>query len=375
MEKQKILKIKKRPPRVYVTKTGRYYIMKNNKKVYIQIPKSDKPISQKQIQKQIVNVVLSHPKYHVPMKRRKRTFSKTGKIYFQKPFIKGLVGSKFGFTNTQKSLIGKEIMPGIYEPHTLPNYVPRPTFSETGVPIKSKAEIAIQNTPLSIDQETQVSNTEDFKKLVNKGIIALQEAQKQPKKKGYTSMTTLERNAYYKKLESIYPDYIEFFKEAQLLGKVASIKLIKQTNLPIDRLVQNIDEFLPLFKNYPHELRDQVITSLYKTRLQPRKEAVVPPVPVEKEAIVPYNENKKLQEDLEKNERMLAVAKGILPLEKSKQMIELLTEEQKFLKGLSKDEREKYKVLKEEGHNFPEEIRDRLEEFGYYDRLDYLTEK
>ena len=37
-------------------------------------------------------------------------------------------------------------------------------------------------------------------------------------------------------------------------------------------MVQNIDEFLPLFENYPHELRDEVISNLYKTRLRKPKE-------------------------------------------------------------------------------------------------------
>lgn len=164
MEKQKILKMKKRPPRVYVTKSGRFYILKNGKKVYIQIPKTEKPISQKQLQKQVVNVVLTHPRYYIPIKKRKRTFSKTGKVYFQKPFVKGLIGSRFGYANTQKNIIGKEIAPGIYEPHTLPNYTPRPTLA---LNTRSRADVAIQNTPLTIDETTQVSGEQ---RPVNIGI-------------------------------------------------------------------------------------------------------------------------------------------------------------------------------------------------------------
>ena len=406
--KKKVLKTKKRPPRVYVTKTGRFYIIKNGNKIYIQIPKTEKPISQKQLQKQIVNVVLTHPKYYVPIKRRKRTFSKTGKVYFQKPFVKGLVASKFGFANTQKSIVGKEIAPGIYEPHTLPNYTPRPTLK---IPISSKADIAIQNTPLTLDQETQISNTEEYKNLVNKGIIALEKARKEPKKKGFTAMTTVERNAYYKKLERIYPDYINIFKEAQLLGKNASINLIRKTNLPVDRLVQNVDEFLPLFENYPHELRDEVISNLYKTRLRKPKEIENLPEEESKEEaykkeekigdFFPEPENRpiirrRLNDALEeskkepsKSDQSLAILKSNIarlpPLSETvpgKKVLKIINEEEKkFVKGLSKNEKDEYKIMKDENkllrktNIYSEETKDRLEEMGYFDRRDALRDE
>ena len=364
--KKKVLKTKKRPPRVYVTKTGRFYIIKNGKKIYIQIPKTEKPISQKQLQKQIVNVVLTHPKYYVPIKRRKRTFSKTGKVYFQKPFVKGLVASKFGFANTQKSIVGKETAPGIYEPHTLPNFTPRPTLK---IPVSSKADIAIQNTPLTLDQETQISNTEEYKKLVNKGIIALEKAKKEPKKKGFTAMTTIERNAYYKKLERIYPDYINIFKEAQLLGKNSSINLIRKTNLPVDRLVQNVDEFLPLFENYPHELRDEVISNLYKTRLRKPKE--IENLPEEESKEEAYKKEEKIGDFFPEPETV-----------PGKKVLKIINEEEKkFVKGLSKNEKDEYKIMKDENkllrktNIYSEETKDRLEEMGYFDRRDALRDE
>ena len=406
--KKKIPKFKKRPPRVYVTKTGRFYIIKNGNKIYIQIPKTEKPISQKQLQKQIVNVVLTHPKYYVPIKRRKRTFSKTGKVYFQKPFVKGLVASKFGFANTQKSIVGKETAPGIYEPHTLPNFTPRPTLK---IPVSSKADIAIQNTPLTLDQETQISNTEEYKNLVNKGIIALEKARKEPKKKGFTAMTTVERNAYYKKLERIYPDYINIFKEAQLLGKNASINLIRKTNLPVDRLVQNVDEFLPLFENYPHELRDEVISNLYKTRLRKPKEIENLPEEESKEEaykkeekigdFFPEPENRpiirrRLNDALEeskkepsKSDQSLAILKSNIarlpPLSETvpgKKVLKIINEEEKkFVKGLSKNEKDEYEIMKDENKLlrkikiYSEETNDRLEEMGYFDRRDDLRDE
>ena len=406
--KKKIPKFKKRPPRVYVTKTGRFYIIKNGNKIYIQIPKTEKPISQKQLQKQIVNVVLTHPKYYVPIKRRKRTFSKTGKVYFQKPFVKGLVASKFGFANTQKSIVGKETAPGIYEPHTLPNFTPRPTLK---IPVSSKADIAIQNTPLTLDQETQISNTEEYKKLVNKGIIALEKAKKEPKKKGFTAMTTIERNAYYKKLERIYPDYINIFKEAQLLGKNSSINLIRKTNLPVDRLVQNVDEFLPLFENYPHELRDEVIANLYKTRLKKPKEIENLPEEESKEEaykkeekigdFFPEPENRpiirrRLNDALEeskkepsKSDQSLAILKSNIarlpPLSATvpgKKALKIINEEEKkFVKGLSKNEKDEYEIMKDENKLlrkikiYSEETNDRLEEMGYFDRRDDLRDE
>ena len=406
--KKKIPKFKKRPPRVYVTKTGRFYIIKNGNKIYIQIPKTEKPISQKQLQKQIVNVVLTHPKYYVPIKRRKRTFSKTGKVYFQKPFVKGLVASKFGYANTQKSIVGKEIAPGIYEPHTLPNFTPRPTLK---IPVSSKADIAIQNTPLTLDQETQISNTEEYKNLVNKGIIALEKARKEPKKKGFTAMTNIERNAYYKKLERIYPDYINIFKEAQLLGKNASINLIRKTNLPVDRLVQNVDEFLPLFENYPHELRNEVISNLYQTRLRKPKEIEILPEEESKEEaykkeekigdFFPEPENRpiikrRLNDALEeskkepsKSDQSLALLKSNIaklpPLSATvsgRKALKIINEEEeKFVKGLSKDEKDEYEIMKD-GNKllrktkiYSEETNDRLEEMGYFDRRDALRDE
>ena len=50
--KEKVLKTTKRPPRVYVSSKGRYYIKDGTKKIYIDIP-YDPTLKQKQLQKQI----------------------------------------------------------------------------------------------------------------------------------------------------------------------------------------------------------------------------------------------------------------------------------------------------------------------------------
>jgi len=388
-KKPKILKVKKRPPRVYVTKTGKFYIMKDGKKVYIQIPKTEKALSQKQLQKQVVNVVLTHPRYYVPIRRRKRTFSKSGRVYFQKPFMAGMIGSKFGFANTQKSLIGKEKLPGIYEPHTLPNYTPRPTLNAVQIPMATpipNADVAVQNIPNTLDKETQESYEENYKTLVNKGIRVLKESLKAPRKKNYSAMTTTERREYFTKLQQLYPDYNQVLEEAKQLTKDRATALLRKTNLSkvLHDLVQNIDEFIPMFQTYPHDMRDEIISNLYKERFRKTKEKKVAPEESKQEG---YKREEKEGEEVPeppnaqkaKNERITKIARSILPpiepTKEGKEALKLLDEEKQFLKGLNKKQKRAYKVIKGETNIFNEDAKDMLDELGYYDRRDELRDK
>lgn len=129
--KQKVEKTKLRPPRIYKTAGGKFYIIRQNQRVYIPIPLKTRAHMPKNIMKQIVNVVLTHPKYMVRIKRRKRTFSKKGQVYFNKPIVEGMIASKFGFANTNKNLIQKKLILYKYEPHELPKFSPEITDEAT----------------------------------------------------------------------------------------------------------------------------------------------------------------------------------------------------------------------------------------------------
>ena len=254
--KKKILKLKKRPPRVYVTKTGRFYIIKNGNKIYIQIPKTEKPISQKQLQKQIVNVVLTHPKYYVPIKKRKRTFSKTGKVYFQTPFIKGLVGSKFGFANTQKNIIGKEIASGIYEPHTLPNYTPRPTLVTS---VEKKSQNLLNNIPQTLDESQTSTEKNTMFKLIRDGQLIMNEPKNVTQ---FSKLTVDSKREFIQKLIKLYPDYQEQLIDISKLNNNLISAGLSELNIPYKKLYPKIDELTHLLEG--HSNSEKVINFILK---------------------------------------------------------------------------------------------------------------
>ena len=74
-------KPKLRPPRVFKTKKGRFYIIVKNKIVYIPIPK-DLDASSKQVQNQLVKVIINNGQYRTKTRPRKKPEKK--QIYFQK---------------------------------------------------------------------------------------------------------------------------------------------------------------------------------------------------------------------------------------------------------------------------------------------------
>ena len=72
---------KYRPPRVYITPKDKFYIVINDKKIYIDIPKGHK-IPSKHIKKHIIDCILGCPKYHVKRPRKKRTLPKKADVVF-----------------------------------------------------------------------------------------------------------------------------------------------------------------------------------------------------------------------------------------------------------------------------------------------------
>ena len=93
---------KTRVPRLFQTKKGKYYIVKNGNIHYIKLPTNIKNSNdQKQVQKQIINIINQHPSYKVKSKPKKKPSSKQ-KVFFQKGLHFDSVGSEFGYLNKSK---------------------------------------------------------------------------------------------------------------------------------------------------------------------------------------------------------------------------------------------------------------------------------
>jgi len=236
------LKVKKRPPRVYQTKKGRYYIKQNGKKVYIDIPYNPN-LSQKQIQRQIVNVVLTHPRYHVPLKRRKRTFSKSGKVYFNQPILPGMVASSFGFANTGKNVIGKQ-PGGIYAPHTLPDFIPKPSLEK----IPTKAETLLLQTPVSIDKEQKLLENSNKLKLLKDGINLMDMPKKVPE---FNKLNIDRKKDFVEKLKLLYPDYEKELDSISKLNNNLITGGLNELNIPYKKIYPKVDELISLLAGQP----------------------------------------------------------------------------------------------------------------------------
>jgi hypothetical protein len=239
------LKVKKRPPRVYQTKKGRYYIKQNGKKIYIDIPYNPN-LSQKQIQRQIVNVVLTHPRYHVPLKRRKRTFSKSGKVYFNQPILPGMVASSFGFANTGKNVIGKQ-PGGIYAPHTLPDFIPKPSLEK----IPTKAETLLLETPASIDKEQKMLEEKLRQKiftLMKKGIELMNMPKKVPE---FNKLNIDRKKDFVEKLKLLYPDYRKELDSISKLNNNLITGGLNELNIPYKKIYPKVDELIELLSGQP----------------------------------------------------------------------------------------------------------------------------
>jgi len=254
--KEKVFKTTKRPPRVYVSSKGRYYIKDGTKKIYIDIP-YDPTLKQKQLQKQIVNVVLTHPRYYIPLKRRKRTFSNKGRVYFNYPILPGMVASSFGFANTGKNIIGKD-MPGRYEPHTLPNFIPRPVL-ESKVPVKS--EVLSNEIPESIDKEQKSVEKLKLGVLLKNGIAILNEPKRIP---SFIKLGVLQKQEILHKLKFLYPDYSKELDDISKLNGSLIAPALNQLNIPYKQIYGHIDELTNLLKGEPNS--EKIINFIIKKR-------------------------------------------------------------------------------------------------------------
>ena len=124
--------MKTRPPRIYISKTGKYYFRKYNKKVYIKnlrdfdkvkannVPRNENNTSLKNI----VKVIINNTKYHRRLKVPKKN-NKLKTVHFQYPIFNGLVPSDFGFTlqnssGIQDILNNIKKLPTEYQKHSEP---------------------------------------------------------------------------------------------------------------------------------------------------------------------------------------------------------------------------------------------------------------
>ena len=305
--KEKVLKTTKRPPRVYVSSKGRYYIKDGTKKIYIDIP-YDPTLKQKQLQKQVVNVVLTHPRYYIPLKRRKRTFSNKGRVYFNYPILPGMVASSFGFANTGKNIIGKE-MPGRYEPHTLPNFTPRPVL-ESKVPAKS--EVLSNEIPESIDKEQKSVEKLKYIELVKNGIEILNQPKRIP---SFIKLGVLQKQEILHKFKFLYPDYSKELDDISKLNGSLIAPALNQLNIPYKQIYGHIDELTSLLKGEPNS--ERIINFIIKKRaptdlakfineLEPIQSAEIPKNPdviIHREKPIPYaNTPEKVLEYFNKKE-------------------------------------------------------------------------
>ena len=254
--KPKVLKTTKRPPRVYVSSKGRYYIKDGTKKIYIDIP-YDPILKQKQIQKQVVNVVLKHPRYYIPLKRRKRTFSNKGRVYFNYPILPGMVASSFGFANTGKNIIGKD-MPGRYEPHTLPNFIPRPVLESK---VLAKSEVLSNEIPKTIDIEQKSIDKLKIFELVKNGIEILNQPKRIP---SFIKLGVLQKQEILHKLKFLYPDYSKELDDISKLNGNLIAPALNQLNIPYKQIYGHIDELSSLLKGEPNS--EKIINFIIKKR-------------------------------------------------------------------------------------------------------------
>ena len=305
--KEKVLKTTKRPPRVYVSSKGRYYIKDGTKKIYIDIP-YDPTLKQKQLQKQVVNVVLTHPRYYIPLKRRKRTFSNKGRVYFNYPILPGMVASSFGFANTGKNIIGKD-MRGRYEPHTLPNFIPRPVLESK---VSAKSEVLSNEIPESIDKEQKSVEKLKYIELVKNGIEILNQPKRIP---SFIKLGVLQKQEILHKLKSLYPDYSKELDDISKLNGSLIAPALNQLNIPYKQIYGHIDELTNLLKGEPNS--ERIINFIIKKRaptdlakfineLEPIQSAEIPKNPdviIHREKPIPYaNTPEKVLEYFNKKE-------------------------------------------------------------------------
>jgi hypothetical protein len=330
---------KYRPPRVYITPKDKFYIVINDKKIYIDIPKGHK-IPSKHIKKHIVDCILGCPKYHVKRPKKKRTLPKKADVVFSKPIGYKPVPSKFGYVNTAYDIPKKKEITLKFEPMNIPKVPVEPTpvgakgqiiptaeriyegkviptaeriyegkviptaeriYEGKVIPTAERiyegkiiptgtrlytAEVVPRSEaikiPLSIDQQTkareietaeiatQTEKTQQDELLERAKAIYENLGPKRPK---WSELKGDALREYVKKLQLLYPDV----KELEGIER-KSETVIKNTlreynkgmgemfQIPYQNLVGVIDEYIAMFENMNHDIRDMTISYALKKR-------------------------------------------------------------------------------------------------------------
>ena len=325
---------KYRPPRVYITPKDKFYIVINDKKIYIDIPKGHK-IPSKHIKKHIIDCILGCPKYHVKRPRKKRTLPKKADVIFSKPIGYKPVPSKFGYVNTASDIPKKKEITLKFEPTNIPRIPVEPTPVGTrgqiipmaqpinvvqGQPIYQgkiiptgtrlyTAEVVPRaeaiKIPLSIDQQTQ-TRLSDAKEIATQTEKTQEEellkrakdiyenlAPKRPKWSEIKGDALVE---YIKKLQLLYPDVKEL-EGLEKKSQTAILKTLREYNrdlgdmfqIPYQNLVGVIDEYIAMFSDMNHDIRDMTISYALKKRKM--KATTIPIEEKPKEEITPEQED------------------------------------------------------------------------------------
>ena len=282
---------KYRPPRVYITPKDKFYIVINDKKIYIDIPKGHK-IPSKHIKKHIIDCILGCPKYHVKRPRKKRTLPKKADVVFSKPIGYKPVPSKFGFVNTASDIPKKKEITLKFEPTNIPRIPVEPThvgargqIIPTGTRFYT-AEVVPEaeaiKIPLSIDQQTQTrlsdakeiatqtEKTQEDELLKRAKDIYENLAPKRPK---WSEMKGDALVEYVKKLQLLYPD-VKALEGLEKKSQTAILKTLREYNrgmgemfqIPYQNLVGVIDEYIAMFSDMDHNIRDMTISYALKKR-------------------------------------------------------------------------------------------------------------
>lgn len=309
---------KYRPPRVYITPKDKFYIVINDKKIYIDIPKGHK-IPSKHIKKHIIDCILGCPKYHIKRPKKKRTLPKKADVVFSKPIGYKPVPSKFGYVNTASDIPKKKEITLKFEPTNIPKIPIEPTPVGTrGEPIPMAtptnivqgqpiyqgkiiptgtrlytAEVVPREEaikiPLSIDQQTQTRLSDAKEIATQTEKIQEIENQKQqeellkrakdiyenlaPKRPKWSEMKGDALVEYIKKLQLLYPD-VKALEGLEKKSETAIRKTLIEYNkgmgemfqIPYQNLVGVIDEYIAMFSNMDHNIRDETISYALKKR-------------------------------------------------------------------------------------------------------------
>lgn len=222
-------KPKLRPPRVFKTKKGRFYIIVKNKIVYIPIPK-DLDASSKQVQNQLVKVIINNGQYRTKTRPRKKPEKK--QIYFQSDFFPHAISSDFGYHSTRWDRPRKEQFEYI---STKPPKI-YPTVSEQPEPEIAEPEIMEPETPKERNFATDVFNIHHSAK----------------KQVSFSNQKEKDYRLFARNLSYIFPTELQGkLKDNDLLSNSKAILKEEADRNLFYRMAPHIDEYRALVDKYP----------------------------------------------------------------------------------------------------------------------------